>query len=75
MGLLDESCHNGAEKWRMVRKNFNSKNYDVILADRKKEKLKKLIDLTVDLTTNFEEAVRDADQIFLCVSITRLKNC
>ncbi len=50
-------------------KFLNSKNYDVILADRKKEKLKKLIDLTVDLTTNFEEAVREADQIFLCVSI------
>ncbi len=54
-------------------KFFNSKNYEVILADRKKEKLKKLIDLTVDLTTNFEEAVRDADQIFLCVSISAIE--
>ncbi len=54
-------------------KFLNSKNYEVILADRKKEKLKKLIDLTVDLTTNFEEAVRDADQIFLCVSISAIE--
>jgi prephenate dehydrogenase len=50
-------------------KFLDSKNYDVILADRKKEKLEKLKDLTVDLTTNFEEAVSGADQIFLCVSI------
>ncbi|MGZ4851004.1 MAG: prephenate dehydrogenase/arogenate dehydrogenase family protein [Candidatus Bathyarchaeia archaeon] len=54
-------------------KFFNSKNYEVILADRKKENLRKLIDLTVDLTTNFEEAVRDADQIFLCVSISAIE--
>ena len=54
-------------------KFFNSKNYEVILADRKKEKLKKLINLTVDLTTNFEEAVKDADQIFLCVSISAIE--
>ena len=36
---------------------FQSKGYDVILADRKKEKLEKQKTLLVDLTTNFEEAV------------------
>jgi prephenate dehydrogenase len=52
---------------------LDSKNYDVILADRKKEKLEKLKELTVDLTTNFEEAVSGADQIFLCVSINAME--
>jgi prephenate dehydrogenase len=54
-------------------KFFLSKDYDVILADRKKEKLAKQKDLLVDLTTNFVEAVQDADQIFLCVSINALE--
>jgi prephenate dehydrogenase len=54
-------------------KFFLSKDYDVILADRKKEKLAKQKDLLVDLTTNFEEAVQDADQIFLCVSINAME--
>ena len=53
-------------------KFFLSKDYDVMLADRKKEKLEKLKDLLVDLTTNFEEAVQDADQILLCVSINAM---
>ena len=54
-------------------KFFLSKDYDVILADRKKEKLENLKDLMVDLTTNFQEAVQDADQILLCVSINALE--
>ena len=54
-------------------KFFLSKDYDVILADRKKEKLENLKDLIVDLTTNFQEAVQDADQIFLCVSINAIE--
>jgi prephenate dehydrogenase len=54
-------------------KFFESKCYDVILADRKKEKLESLKDLLVDLTTNFQEAVHDADQIFLCVSINAIE--
>ena len=54
-------------------KFFESKCYDVILADRKKEKLESLKDLLVDLTTSFEEAVCDADQIFLCVSINAIE--
>jgi len=54
-------------------KFFLSKDYDVILADRKKEKLEKQKDLLVDLTTNFEEAVHDANQIFLCVSINAME--
>ena len=54
-------------------KFFLSKDYDVILADRKKDKLIKLGDLPVDLTTNFQEAVSDADQIYLCVSINAIE--
>jgi prephenate dehydrogenase len=54
-------------------KFFLSKDYDVILADRKKEKLEKQKNLLVDLTTNFEEAVQDADQILLCVSINAIE--
>ena len=54
-------------------KFFVSKGYDVILADRKKAKLEAQKDLLVDLTTSFEEAVQDADQIFLCVSINALE--
>lgn len=48
---------------------FLAKNYDVVLAERKKQKLEDLKDLMVDFTTNFQEAVADADQIYLCVSI------
>ncbi len=54
-------------------KFFESKGYDVILADRKKAKLEAQKDLLVDLTTSFEEAVQDADQIFLCVSINAME--
>jgi prephenate dehydrogenase len=54
-------------------KFFESKGYDVILADRKKEKLEAQKDLLVDLTTSFEEATQGADQIFLCVSINGME--
>lgn len=54
-------------------KFFLAKDYDVVLADRKKEKLENLKDVLVDLTTNFQEAVSDADQIFLCVSIDAIE--
>jgi prephenate dehydrogenase len=54
-------------------KFFLSKDYDVVLADRKKAKLENLKDLMVDLTTNFQEAVQDADQIILCVSINAME--
>ncbi len=54
-------------------KFFESKGYDVILADRKKAKLEAQKDLLVDLTTSFEEAVQDADQILLCVSINAME--
>ncbi len=37
-------------------KFFDSKNYEVILADRKKEKLEKLKELPVDLTTRFSRS-------------------
>jgi len=54
-------------------KFFNDKNEEVVLADRKKEKLEVLKDLPVDLTTNFKEAVCYADQIYLCVSINAIE--
>jgi prephenate dehydrogenase len=54
-------------------KFFLSKDYDVVLADRKKEKLEKQKNLLVDLTTNFEEAVQNADQILICVSINAIE--
>jgi prephenate dehydrogenase len=54
-------------------KFFLAKDYDVVLADRKKEKLEALKDLMVDLTTNFQEAVQDADQVYLCVSINAIE--
>ena len=43
------------------------------MADRKKDKLVKLLDLPVDMTTNFQEAVSDADQVYLCVSINAIE--
>ena len=54
-------------------KFFESKGYDVILADRKKEKLEAQKELLVDLTTSLQEAVHDADQILLCVSINAME--
>jgi prephenate dehydrogenase len=52
-------------------KFFQSKGYDVTLADRKKEKLAKLKnELQVDFTADFKQAVQDADQVFICVSIS-----
>ena len=55
-------------------KFFQSKGYDVVLADRKKEKLAKLEkDLHVELTADFKAAVQNADQILLCVSINAME--
>jgi prephenate dehydrogenase len=51
-------------------KFFQSKGYDVVLADRKEEKLAKLKDLHVELTADFKAAVKDADQILLCIPIS-----
>ena len=50
-------------------KFFQSKGYDVVLADRKKEKLAKLKDLHIELTVDFKAAIQEADQILLCISI------
>ncbi len=52
-------------------KFFKSKGFDVILADRKNEKLAKLKskDLQVELTTDFKSSIENADQILICVSI------
>jgi prephenate dehydrogenase len=55
-------------------KFFEAKKHEVILADRKKEQLEYLKDVPVDLTTNFQEAVCDADQIYLCVSISAIED-
>jgi prephenate dehydrogenase len=53
---------------------FQSKGYNVVLADRKAEKIAKLKKtLQVSLTTDFLEAIKDADQIFLCVSINAIE--
>jgi prephenate dehydrogenase len=51
-------------------KFFRSKGYDVIVADRKKEKIANLKkELQVEVTADFKEAVTDADQVLICVSI------
>jgi prephenate dehydrogenase len=53
---------------------FQSKGIEVVLADRKVEKIKKLKkEIQVPLTTSFLEAVVDADQILLCVSINAIE--
>ena len=54
-------------------KFFSSKGYLVTLADRKEEKIANLKELSVDLTTDFTEAVGCADQILICVSIDALE--
>ena len=44
------------------------------MADRKKEKLPNLKEeLQVKTTTDFKEAVADADQVLICVSINALE--
>jgi prephenate dehydrogenase len=51
-------------------KFFHSKGYDVVVADRKKEKIANLKkELQVKMTADFKEAVSDADQVLICVSI------
>ncbi len=50
-------------------KFFQSKGYDVVLADRKKEKLAKLKNIQVELTADFMQAVKNANQILLCVKL------
>ena len=53
-------------------KFFKSQGFDVVLADRKKEKLSLLKDknLHVELTSDFKAAIQNADQILICVSIS-----
>ena len=47
------------------------KGDNIVLADRKAEKLSKLgKELGVETTTNFVEAVKEADEIMICVSIS-----
>ena len=56
-------------------KFFQSKGYAVVLADRKKEKLAKLKkELPVEMTADFSEAVKDADQVLICVSINAFED-
>jgi prephenate dehydrogenase len=51
-------------------KFFQSKGYSILLADRKKEKISQLKkELRVSVTADFKEAVNDADQVLICVSI------
>jgi prephenate dehydrogenase len=55
-------------------KFFQSKDFSVVLADRKAEKIAKLKnELTVDLSSDFAQAVRGADQVLLCVSINAIE--
>jgi prephenate dehydrogenase len=55
-------------------KFYISKGYDVTLADRKKEKIANLKkELHIKMTTDFKEAVADADQVLICVSIDALE--
>ena len=55
-------------------KFFQSKGYDVTVADRKKEKIANLKkELSVKVTTDFKEAVKDADQVLICVSINAME--
>ena len=55
-------------------KFFQSKGYDVTVADRKKEKIANLKkELSVKTTTDFKEAVTNVDQILICVSINALE--
>lgn len=55
-------------------KFFHSKGYNVVLADRKKEKIVNLKkELQVKMTTDFKEAVAGADQVLICVSINAME--
>ena len=55
-------------------KFFQSKGYDVTVADRKKEKIANLKkELSVKATTDFKEAVANVDQILICVSINAME--
>lgn len=50
-------------------KFFQSKGHTVVVADRKKEKLSKLEKELAVETAGFVDAVKDADQVWICVSI------
>ncbi len=50
-------------------KFFQSKGYAVTVADRKKEKLLKFEKELGVKTAGFVDAVKDADQVWICVSI------
>ena len=65
----------GAGKMGMwFAKFFQTKGYDVRVADRKKEKIANLEkDLSIKATTDFKEAVTDADQVLICVSINAME--
>ncbi|MCW4024304.1 MAG: prephenate dehydrogenase/arogenate dehydrogenase family protein [Candidatus Bathyarchaeota archaeon] len=54
-------------------KFFQSRGYSVVLADRKQEKLVPHQNQSFSLTTNFSEAVKDADQVLLCVAIDAME--
>jgi prephenate dehydrogenase len=54
-------------------KFFQSKGYTVVLADRKQEKLAPQKNQPFSLTTNFSQAVKDADQVLLCVAIDAME--
>jgi prephenate dehydrogenase len=51
-------------------KFFLAEGYSVVVADRKKEKLSKLKKELAVETADFAEAVKDADRVLICVSIS-----
>jgi prephenate dehydrogenase len=55
-------------------KFFLSKGFTVVLADRKEEKLAKLKqEIQIEITTDFKQAIKYANQILICVSISALE--
>ena len=55
-------------------KFFLEEGYSVVVADRKKEKLAKLKNRLAVETADFLEAVRDADRVLICVSISAFES-
>ena len=55
-------------------KFFLEEGYSVVVADRKKEKLAKLKSELAVETADFSEAVKDADRVLICVSISAFES-
>lgn len=65
----------GAGKMGMwFAKFFLEEGYSVVVADRKKEKLAKVKSELAVETADFPEAVKDADRVLICVSISAFES-